>query len=102
MFIYNLILSLTLFLFILQQAYNAIAVSRQMKLLALASSNRNSSTSESSCERKTAESAEVSASEYLLLIETIRIYNKIDKIYYISFLSVIKVLHNPYNICIVG
>jgi len=45
-----------------RQAYNAIAVSRQMKLLALASSNRNNSTSESSCEQKTTESKEVSAS----------------------------------------
>jgi len=48
-----------------RQAYNAIAVSRQMKLLALASSNRNNSnaTSESSCEQKTTESStEVSAS----------------------------------------
>ena len=52
----------------LQQAYNAIAVSRQMKLLALASSQRNNSNSntkpsESSCESKTIESTEVSASE---------------------------------------
>lgn len=45
-----------------RQAYNAIAVSRQMKLLALASSNRNNSASESSCEKKTTESTEVSAS----------------------------------------
>ena len=37
----------------LQQAYNAIAVSRQMKLLALNSSQRAASTSrENSCERK--------------------------------------------------
>jgi len=50
-----------------RQAYNAIAVSRQMKLLALASSQRNNSNSntkpsESSCEQKTIESTEVSAS----------------------------------------
>ena len=61
-------------IFLLQQAYNAIAVSRQMKLLALASSNRNNATSEKSCEQKTNESTtEVSASEYFISITTVNI-----------------------------
>ena len=71
---------MTIYLFYLQQAYNAIAVSRQMKLLALASSNRNNSTSESSCEQKTTEAKEVSASECCFLIirlKTVLFYNMI-------------------------
>jgi len=45
-----------------RKVYNAIAASRQMKLLALARTNRNNSTSESSGEQKTTESTEESAS----------------------------------------
>jgi hypothetical protein len=61
--------------FVFQQAYNAIAVTRQIKLLTLASqSNKNNSASETSCEQKTTESKEVSASEYSKVILSIHIY----------------------------
>ena len=59
-----------IFISILQQAYHAIAVSRQMKLLALASKGANA-TSDKSCEPITTENTEVSASEYIRIKNSI-------------------------------
>ena len=62
-----------------------------MKLLALASSNRNNSTSESSCEQKTTEAKEVSASECCFLIIRLKI------VLFIRWLQPLYKSHNKYE-----